>query len=1023
MPMIPEAEIDRIKRETDLAAVIRARGVELKPQGHDLVGLCPFHEDKNPSLRATPGKGLWRCMSCGATGNVIQFVQKFDGVSFRHAFELLKGGGAAAFTGAPTCQPVKKSTVPRLASPLAANTDDQAALRQVLDYYHARLKENPAALAYLKKRGLAAEALDTFRLGFVDRTLGLRLPNNQRKEGAAIRERLTRLGIFRDTGHEHFRGRIVFPVIAESGEIGTVYGRAIDDGGKHDRHLFLPGPQRGIWNPAALRSPEVILTEGIIDALTFWGAGYRNVTTGYSAKALPEEVLDALLAAKVRRVVIAYDRDKAGDEGAAAVAAQLAAYGVECARVLFPPGQDANAYALAVQPADKALGVLLRSAQPLGELRSKPAVSSSPVAPAPSSLAAKAASVAAEVAPMPEVTAAPKEAAKEEKTSAPVAEANAVDVLKNEPDEIELGVGDRRYRVRGLAKNTGFESLRVSLRAACGERWHLDTLDLCSARQRESFIAAAAVETALKPELLKRDLGKVLGALEAMQEARLKAEVAPKKTEPGMSAQERDAALALLRDPKLLDRILADFAACGVVGEETNKLIGYLAAVSRKLDAPLAVILQSTSAAGKTALMEAVLAFVPPEERVKYSALTGQALYYLSDADLKHKILAIVEEEGAERASYALKLLQSEGELTIASTGKDPHTGRMVTQEYRVEGPVMIFLTTTAVDIDEELLNRCLVLTVDEGREQTAAIHRLQRERETLAGLMRRETRSQVLATHRTAQRLLRPLAVVNPFAEQLTFLDDRTRTRRDHMKYLALIRCIALLHQYQRPVKTITHDGQSLAYVEVTLDDIAAANRLAHHVLGRCLDEMPPQTRRLLELIERLVVQRCAAAKLERSDVLFRARQVREFTGWGSSQLHVHLQRLVELEYLLAHRADHGQGFVYELVYDGAGKDGGRFLPGLLDVEKLRGRADNGGAQIGSGTLPHDYGEKRPGLATELPGQNGQHPAPVRPVSGALPGPVRGAGNGVFPSEKSSGEASATENAHLEGAPLAVAS
>jgi hypothetical protein len=77
-----------------------------------------------------------------------------------------------------------------------------------------------------------------------------------------------------------------------------------------------------------------------------------------------------------------------------------------------------------------------------------------------------------------------------------------------------------------------------------------------------------------------------------------------------------------------------------------------------------------------------VLAFVPPEERVKYSALTGQALYYLGgDANLKHKILAIVEEEGAERASYALKLLQSEGELSIASTGKDPHTGRMVTQE------------------------------------------------------------------------------------------------------------------------------------------------------------------------------------------------------------------------------------------------------------------------------------------------------------------------------------------------------
>ena len=77
--------------------------------------------------------------------------------------------------------------------------------------------------------------------------------------------------------------------------------------------------------------------------------------------------------------------------------------------------------------------------------------------------------------------------------------------------------------------------------------------------------------------------------------------------------------------------------------------------------------------------------------------------------------------------SYALKILQSEGELTIASTGKDPVTGKLVTHEYHVEGPVMIFLTTTAIDVDEELQNRCLVLTVDEARdkrykEQSAAI-------------------------------------------------------------------------------------------------------------------------------------------------------------------------------------------------------------------------------------------------------------------------------------------------------------
>ena len=111
-----------------------------------------------------------------------------------------------------------------------------------------------------------------------------------------------------------------------------------------------------------------------------------------------------------------------------------------------------------------------------------------------------------------------------------------------------------------------------------------------------------------------------------------------------MTPEEKDAALRLLRDPNLLDRIVADF---DVVGETTNKLVGYLAAVSRKLDQPLAIIIQSSSAAGKTSLMDAILSFVPPEDQVKYSAMTGQSLFYMGETDLKHKILAIVEEEGA----------------------------------------------------------------------------------------------------------------------------------------------------------------------------------------------------------------------------------------------------------------------------------------------------------------------------------------------------------------------------------------
>ncbi len=213
--------------------------------------------------------------------------------------------------------------------------------------------------------------------------------------------------------------------------------------------------------------------------------------------------------------------------------------------------------------------------------------------------------------------------------------------------------------------------------------------------------------------------------------------------------------------------------------------------------------------------MDAVLSFFPEEEKIKYSAMTGQSLYYLGEKDLKHKILAIVEEEGAEKASYALKLLQSEGELTIASTSKEASTGRLTTEEYHVEGPLALFLTTTSADVDEELLNRCIVLTVDESRLQTEAIHKLQREAETLEGLQRKLEKKEVLRVHQNAQRLLRPLAVVNPFAPQLTFLSDRTRTRRDHVKYLTLIRTMTLLHQHQREIKCLPDGTQ---YIEATI-------------------------------------------------------------------------------------------------------------------------------------------------------------------------------------------------------------
>jgi DNA primase len=927
MARLSDELIAHIKQQVDLVRLIEHQGYKLKSHGvKDKALSCPFHDDNTESCVITPAKNLFNCFGCGESGSVIDWVMKTQGVSFRHAVEILQKDTSSL---AASDKAVKYGTTQKLATPLATDADLQATLQQVIGYYHDTLKQSPEVLDYLKQRGLDhPELIDTFTLGYANRTLGYRLPQKNRQTGAELRGKLQQLGILRASGHEHFNGSLVVPVIDEQGQVHEVYGRKLLDNLRKGtpKHTYLPGPHTGVWNIAALAaSEEVILCESLIDAMTFWVHGFRNVTASYGTNGFTDAHLVAFKQHDIKRVLIAYDRDEAGNKAAEALAEKLMTEGFDCFRILFPKGMDANEYARQVKPAPKSLGLAIRKAQWLGNGKA-PAISTTEkhvevdidtgeiLNPesviSTSRLAASIPTVAAAI---------PEQALPEE-------------AITQTDNELVVLLHNRRYRIRGLDKNPSYEQLKINLLVSLDERFHVDNLDIYSARARQVFIKQASLELCVPEDDLKKDLGRLLLQLEAMQDKKLQQQRDP-SPQFSLTSQQRSAALELLKDPSLLSRILADFEACGVIGEESNKLVGYLAAISRKLDRPLAVMIQSSSAAGKSSLMDAVLNMVPPEERIQFSSMTGQSLYYMGETNLKHKILAISEEEGADQAAYALKLLQSEGEVSIASTGKNTVTGNLETQQYKVEGPVMLMMTTTAIDIDEELMNRCLVLSVNETREQTEAIHQMQRKRQTLEGLLAEHSKQDVMALHQNAQRLLRPLLVANPYAEQLTFLSDKTRTRRDHMKYLTLIRAIALLHQYQREIKRVEHNGKLLEYIDVTQEDINVANELAHEVLGRTLDELPPQTRKLLQLIHQMVSSACASSTVIQSDYRFSRKDVRDYSGWGNTQLKVHLKRLEEMEYLLVHRGSRGQSFIYELLYSGEGESGERFLQGLLDV------------------------------------------------------------------------------------------
>jgi DNA primase len=859
--MIEQAEIDLIKQATDLAALVRAGGVTLKRKGKQLVGLCPFHDDREPSLIVDPKKQLWNCLgACSEGGDVYKWVMKSEGVGFREAHERLRLMSA---------QPAVKVEAARAAS----SVEDSIWLERATAHYHRRLVETPSAQDYLRSRGIVApEFAQTFRIGYADGTL-LEIVS---AEGRAA---LKRIGVIAEGGRELMEGSVIFPLVdAGSGRVVSLYGRRF---GKYEdlypemaRHLYLPGPRRGVFNPQGAReASEVIITESVIDAAAVWSAGLRNVMPTYGVNGLTDEIVAHLRECRVNRAALVFDSDEAGQWAARRIGERLTEVLITTRSVLLP-AKDASEFLSGGADA-KALRELLQE---------------------------------------------PQDAPRAEEPCARI-------TLEKEADgSLRSVIESREYRVRGLAA-AGLDRLKVNLRIKVSGTFHLDTLDLYQARARAQFAGAAAKLCRVDGQKVDADL---LALIETLEAARLEMKKeAVKDEDRPMTAEERR---------NLCERIVEDFRRCGFEGERETVLTAYLAAVSRKLPEPLCALVIARSGAGKSALQDAVCGLTPPEDLVRVTRLTGQALFYKDPDSLKEKLLSIAEEEGAQAAVYSLRTLASDQHLAIAATRTDPQTGKLHTEHYEVRGPVSIIITTTSPEaFDEETRSRFVPLTLDESEAQTKAILERQRRRYSLEGTMERKDSEAVRRLHHNAQRLLSPLEVINPFFSDLSYPSEKLIHRREQKKYLALQAAIALTHQHQREVKRAISEetGAEFEYVEVTLDDIALANELTTQALSRALDELAPPVRGMYEEVRRLCEARAGALRCPVDEVQLTRREIREATGWSDWQVRVYCQQLVELEYLWTSGAN-GKRFVYELAFYRP-EDGRPRLCGLVDVEELR--------------------------------------------------------------------------------------
>lgn len=835
-------ELDSLKSRLDLAQAVQAAGVELKARGKSLFGRCPFHEDGDASLSIKPETQLFKCFGCQAAGDVFRFFELMEG-SFPRA--LARVQALAGELPPPPPPNGQSKNHDQSEDFLPGGLTRPQVLGRVADLYQTGLRQSREAQEYLEGRGLGRTVWDAFRIGYADGSLAAKVSGPQR-------EALQAVGVLNSKGKEHFRGCVVVPL--EHPDLGVVglYGRRIR-AASDVRHLYLPGPRRGVLNWAALKHETVYVTEGIFDALSLWSIGVTETTCLYGL-ANPSPDLEELLARYgTREVRFCLDSDPAGQQALVRLAVALYGRRIRSLAVELP-GKDPNELLVATGP--DGLRQALLNVVPIDA---------------------------------PEL----------------VFEAESRPVERSDKGFL-MRFGALTYEVIPLRPYG--DRLKVSLKATLDGKTFRDSFDMGAQKGRVQAINPLSRHLAVPKLEIERQFSALLEETERwvadqLDDGSQDLEAAPYE----MSEAERAAALEYLRQADLVPAILRDTEELGYVGEPRGKLLAYLIAISRKLESPLSGVVVSQSGAGKSQLTELIVSMSPPEDVLHFTRLTAQALSYMQK-DFRHKLLLIEERAGGEAADYQMRVLLSRGRLDTATVVKDPNSGKMQTVNVHVEGPVASLETTTNPHMNHENATRLFEIYLDESEEQTRRIHERQRLRRRFDPTRRPDRRrEEIRQLHQNAQRLLEPIVVFIPYVDELTFPSRWLRTRRDHERFLSLIETSAFLHQHQREGGRF-EDGDG-RYVLAAVEDYRNAYELATEVLEALFDELSRDARELLARATEML------ARSGRPD--FTRRELRQWTDWQDHRLRAAVKELVEMEYLVVMSGTQGQTYRYQLVAD----------------------------------------------------------------------------------------------------------
>jgi len=863
-------QLPEIKQRLKIQTVLNHYG--LKSNRNNMLN-CPFHEDRNASMKIYTNTNTFNCFGCGKNGDTIEFCSLKEGDKHKGILKATELCGEV--------QPINGNVKPSKKRPKQNHSE-------ILTRFFANFQNNlahPVSVRpkeYLQSRNLNHELLEIGynsgqfhhrgKLSEADKQkcidAGLLIPYN----GSVPNSNGTTYTAFA-------KDCIIFPLKNKQNQIISIYGRSIIDN-NNSKHYYLKDRSGLYPNYPKPETTKLILTEAIIDTATL--LQIPEITTEYEilscygTNGLTEEHKQAIKElTQLKEIIFFFDGDQAANEAIQKYHQELSELlpGVKLTAVETPEGEDINSLSVAYDSeffthlieTRKDLFLLNETLPGTGELTGS--------VPEPGPVGAQAGRL-----------------------------------NTHNPEYLVYTNDSLQIIILGGINLQQLDRLRITLKLSRTDTRNplhaiRHTIDLYHSDYLEKFINKASEQLETGTNIIRRTIAELTEQIEQYRLSRIESQKEQKPKERQLSEQRYRKAINYLSATNLMERTNNDIGQTGMIGETDNRLLMYLVFTSRLREQPLHIISLGASGTGKTYLQEKVSELIPEQEKLEITILSENAFYYFDRKELKNKLVLIEDMDGAQDVLYPLRELQSKKKISKTIPIKDSK-GNLKTITLHVEGPICLAGTTTRERLFEDNSNRSLLIYLDNSHNHKEQI--MEYQRKLSAGKVNTKQENELKEFFKDMQTVLKPIKVRNPFAELLKLPEYVFKPLRTNSHYLAVIETITFYHQYQREIKTDLETG--VRYIETNLEDIEWANKLLKDVLLAKADELPRAVRTFFERLKNW--------QKTGNKETFYSKEIRETFRMTSSSCNRYILELLRNNYIkIAGGNKYRQGFEYQII------------------------------------------------------------------------------------------------------------